>query len=455
MAWPTNLGQAWVRVTVFASRHRCACSVARPPLRRAGKYVRAVAKVAVLVACAAAAPAEAAFGWVPTGVFASSLGADAYVPQGSTAAESWGLLPVGIHPASGNLWWTNRLQAGFRYRLTDIHQLSLLLRYANPATERWKPDRTLWTSTVSAELRPLVPSLRWSLSDPGKDDRDPWSSFLLAPAPCTEPVASAPECPAHRPSKPVLIYGIGGASAWFRLLDCDGSVAVGAVDQLSVLARAPLAERPTLPLPDEPHPDPAWPEEWVDGVRLVHPRLLWVVEQIARAFPRRPIQIYSGYRRDDHPSPHRSGRALDLAVVSEKNATLYALCRSLKDVGCGYYPNHPFVHVDVRPAGQGSAWWTDISMPGEPSRFIDVGPVPRSLGSTPAAGLAATPPAPPVDAGLLPSDMVSDAGTRPPNAVGDAGLPAASAAEPALSDAGAGELDGGMRSEPGPSDPDR
>jgi hypothetical protein len=35
------------------------------------------------------------------------------------------------------------------------------------------------------------------------------------------------------------------------------------------------------------------------------------------------------------------------------NAALFSFCRTLDDVGCGFYPNSKFVHVDVRKPGTG------------------------------------------------------------------------------------------------------
>jgi hypothetical protein len=41
-------------------------------------------------------------------------------------------------------------------------------------------------------------------------------------------------------------------------------------------------------------------------------------------------------------------------------------CRTLKNVGVGYYPNSTFVHLDVRTT---PAFWIDYSKPGEPPRY--------------------------------------------------------------------------------------
>ena len=41
-------------------------------------------------------------------------------------------------------------------------------------------------------------------------------------------------------------------------------------------------------------------------------------------------------------------------------------CRTLRNAGCGYYPNSTFVHMDVRDT---KAYWVDLSRPGEPPRY--------------------------------------------------------------------------------------
>jgi hypothetical protein len=50
---------------------------------------------------------------------------------------------------------------------------------------------------------------------------------------------------------------------------------------------------------------------------------------------------------------------------------VFRFCRTLRDVGCGYYPNGTFVHVDVRPWGSPRVRWVDAARPGEPSRYVD------------------------------------------------------------------------------------
>ncbi|XYH95731.1 YcbK family protein [Sorangium sp. So ce1128] len=188
---------------------------------------------------------------------------------------------------------------------------------------------------------------------------------------------------------PVQFARYGGQRDAFELVRCDGSVAPGALDRLSIMARPPDAPDPGAQLPDEPDAD-TWQRslEWVPQVRIVHPRLLWLLQQIADAFPRRGIHIFSGYRprpsgdgpgargksSGGHHSQHADGRAMDILVMGVPNAALFQFCRTLDDVGCGFYPNSKFVHVDVRRPGTGRLFWIDISGPGEPSEYVDSWP---------------------------------------------------------------------------------
>jgi hypothetical protein len=169
------------------------------------------------------------------------------------------------------------------------------------------------------------------------------------------------------------VFRYGAEHDVFRLLECDGSVAAEALDRLSVLARPPGSERPSLPLPLEPQVTNEF-GEWLPELKLVHPRLVWLLESIARAFPNRAIYVFSGYRRDGHGSLHRQGRALDLSVMGVASEDLFRFCRKLHDVGCGFYPNSKFIHVDVRPFGSGHPMWIDVSEPGKPSEYVDSWP---------------------------------------------------------------------------------
>jgi hypothetical protein len=107
------------------------------------------------------------------------------------------------------------------------------------------------------------------------------------------------------------------------------------------------------------------------------------MQRLADAFPWRIIYVISGYRHDPsgalpkpgtHHSMHSEARAMDVYVMGIPNATLFEVCHKLDDVGCGYYPHNKFVHVDVRRPGSGHPFWVDVSLPGEPSRYVDSWP---------------------------------------------------------------------------------
>ena len=101
-------------------------------------------------------------------------------------------------------------------------------------------------------------------------------------------------------------------------------------------------------------------------VKRPHPRLLRLLTRISDHFGGRPIVVVSGYRPvggyTRRTSRHTKGRAIDIRVVGVPNKALFRYCRTLGDVGCGYYPRSTFVHVDVR--NRPSAWY-DWSRPGE------------------------------------------------------------------------------------------
>jgi hypothetical protein len=180
--------------------------------------------------------------------------------------------------------------------------------------------------------------------------------------------------------RPVTFMRHGAESDTFALLRCDGSIAPEALDRISIMARPPEAPGPQGLLPDEPQRE-AWEKrEWLPQIRLVHPRLLWALQRVADAFPFRAIYIYSGYRPGavvrggTHQSLHSEARAMDISVLGVSNVMLFDLCRQLDDVGCGFYPNSKFIHIDVRRPGIGHALWIDASGPGEPPRYVDSWP---------------------------------------------------------------------------------
>jgi hypothetical protein len=241
-----------------------------------------------------------------------------------------------------------------RYRLEADSALSLLFRHRQPSIERL-PE---WRSYLRGRWAPGL-RLDRALS---------WSGELARAEPLLLEVAVEQPCPWWRKPRAVTILAQDAESDRFALVDCEGAIAPDALDRLSVLARPPGTPRPELPLPEEPASDG---DEWAPAVKLLHPRLVWLVARLASVFPGHAIRLASGYRRDGHGTLHARGRALDLSFQGIENERLYAECKKLKDVGCGFYPNHTFVHVDVRPYGTGRPSWVDVSNPGEPSQYVD------------------------------------------------------------------------------------
>jgi hypothetical protein len=177
---------------------------------------------------------------------------------------------------------------------------------------------------------------------------------------------------------PVHVMRNDGEGGRFELVRCDGSMALDALDRVSILARPVDVASPGDRLPDEPDAE-SWSArgEWLPGVRVVHPRLVWALQGLADAFPRRSLVIYSGYRPgaevndgSGHRSQHAEGRALDVAVMRVPNEQVFEACKALRDVGCGFYPNNKFVHLHVRRAHSGKASWIDASEPGQSAEYV-------------------------------------------------------------------------------------
>jgi uncharacterized protein YcbK (DUF882 family) len=101
------------------------------------------------------------------------------------------------------------------------------------------------------------------------------------------------------------------------------------------------------------------------------PRLIALIGQVANHFGSRKLEVISGFRpytptQYTAHSNHDVGRALDFRVVGVPNEVLRDYCKTLHNVGVGYYPNSTFVHLDVRDT---PATWIDYSKPGEPPRY--------------------------------------------------------------------------------------
>lgn len=104
-------------------------------------------------------------------------------------------------------------------------------------------------------------------------------------------------------------------------------------------------------------------------IKLLHPRLVHMLQRVAERFPGKTIEIISGYRphkRGTRVSKHSEGRALDFRVEGVPNRELYEFIKELPGVGAGYYPNSVFVHMDVRNR---KILWTDYSGVGQAAQY--------------------------------------------------------------------------------------
>ncbi|MEZ4225423.1 MAG: D-Ala-D-Ala carboxypeptidase family metallohydrolase [Polyangiaceae bacterium] len=312
----------------------------------------------------------------------------------SAPAEPWWL------PSTNGNWVLGQVVQGRHHRLASERELPLLRRFIEPSVERhgewrgfwlgkfgpsqWLRSRLAWSTTMceteaslsasGVSLR-LVPSLNLSTTSTLSLGTLGPALGAQSPEPELDETVAAPEVRCKPWEKPyaATFARYGGEHDTIRLLECDGSVALDALDRLSVIARPPNTPRPELPLPLEPVGDSAL-GEWLPEVRLLDPRLVWAVARLSATFPNRVIYVISGYRRQAHDGLHHKGRALDLFVMGMPNEDVFRACRRMKDVGCGYYPHNRFVHIDVRAPFTGHALWIDASKPGEATRYVDSWP---------------------------------------------------------------------------------
>lgn len=191
----------------------------------------------------------------------------------------------------------------------------------------------------------------------------------------TMAVTDAPERDARReePSCPppiTIVRLLDGRRERVRmpLLSCDGAPRDEAVRALSILARPRSRTAPTEEEIREWRDEDGDPALLARDVRLLHPSLLERLQRIGEAFSPHPIEIISGYRpKSPARSRHHHGRALDITVSGVSREALRDFALTLPQTGVGWYPNSVFVHVDVREV---SAYWVDLSGPGERPRYV-------------------------------------------------------------------------------------
>ncbi len=100
-------------------------------------------------------------------------------------------------------------------------------------------------------------------------------------------------------------------------------------------------------------------------------RLMQLIARVSDHFGGKKLEVVSGFRPKTPTqftahSRHNVGHAMDFRIIGVPNTVLRDYCRSLKNTGCGYYPNSSFVHMDTRDS---SAYWIDYSGPGEHPRY--------------------------------------------------------------------------------------
>ena len=108
-----------------------------------------------------------------------------------------------------------------------------------------------------------------------------------------------------------------------------------------------------------------------DNVHVPDPRLVALVGIVSNHFGGKTLEVVSGFRaytptQYTPHSNHNYGKAMDFRIRGVRNEELRDFCRTLRNAGCGYYPNSTFVHMDVRDT---KAYWVDLSRPGEPPRY--------------------------------------------------------------------------------------
>ncbi len=111
-----------------------------------------------------------------------------------------------------------------------------------------------------------------------------------------------------------------------------------------------------------------------DSRHAIHPRLIATMAEVSDHFGGRTIEVVSGFRprakgQRGSRSKHNDGAAIDFRIAGVSNAELRDFCKSIKKLGCGYYPNNTFVHVDVRDKATS---WVDLARPGEPARYTKI-----------------------------------------------------------------------------------
>lgn len=199
---------------------------------------------------------------------------------------------------------------------------------------------------------------------------------------------------APKKAEPCLREGVefirGAEVDEFALTQCDGFVAPGAVEKLSVALRPGGAKKPekltfvkiTKDKAEKDEKAKTAPTDVAPGIRTSDARLVErlqvVVDHFVGKGKKAKIAIISGYRPNSQGSFHAQAKAIDFRLEGVDNEKLWAFCKTMQDTGCGYYPNSSFVHMDARDSGAGHISWIDASGPGESPRYVASWPPPKA-----------------------------------------------------------------------------
>jgi hypothetical protein len=144
----------------------------------------------------------------------------------------------------------------------------------------------------------------------------------------------------------------------------------------------------------------------------VDARLGRVLYAVARHFPGKRLEIYSGFRPKAYctreHSRHLTASAIDFHVAGVRNEKLVAWLReTFHPVGVGYYPNGVHVHLDVDRSHD--TYWVDAGdapQPGAPRPMVEIGDTsPGAVEATSDEPVEASAPDEPIGGDFDPPDV--------------------------------------------------
>jgi uncharacterized protein YcbK (DUF882 family) len=212
--------------------------------------------------------------------------------------------------------------------------------------------RELLAANPKLKRRPLRAGE--TIAIPGADANEAAASKGTTRTPSAKPAERASRF-AGKPKHPGVVHLsrlVGGEDAIVTVRDRAGKVPKAAHPAFSRVLRAKNGATHAI-----------------DG------RLIALVGIVSDHFGGRRIEVISGYRpystkQHTAHSNHNVGHAVDFRVIGVPNEVVRDYCRTLRNVGVGYYPNSVFVHMDVRNE---PAYWVDFSRPGEAPRYGEGG----------------------------------------------------------------------------------